>query len=75
MKDETGGTAFPFVSYGGRSEHQDCYPGMSLREYFAAKAMAALVTSGLNTGAWSDYADLAKSAYNIADEMIKARQE
>ncbi len=36
MTDEikTGGLAFPFNDIGG-----DCYPGMTLRDYFAAKAM------------------------------------
>jgi len=48
--------------------------GMSLRDFLAAKAMQALVTSGLNTDAWEDYDDLSKSAWSIADAMLRARE-
>lgn len=43
--------------------------GMTLRDYFAAKAMAVLMTS-----AWSiPHAEVASKAYWFADEMMKAR--
>ncbi len=45
---------------------------LNIRQQFASAAMQALVISGLNTGAWDDYADMAKSAYNIADAMLDA---
>ncbi|MEX0633416.1 hypothetical protein M8494_20635 [Serratia ureilytica] len=45
---------------------------LNIRQQYAAAAMQALVISGLNTGAWSDYSDLAKSAYNMADAMMDA---
>lgn len=41
---------------------------MSEEEY-AMAAMQALITSGLNTGAWSDYEDLASSAFAVAEAM------
>lgn len=41
---------------------------MSEEEY-AIAAMQALITSGLNTDAWSDYEDLARSAFAVADAM------
>ncbi len=45
---------------------------LNIRQQFASAAMQALVISGLNTGAWDDYADMAKSAYNMADAMLDA---
>jgi hypothetical protein len=42
--------------------------GMTLRDYFAAKAM-------LRTSVGSSYEQLAKTAYEIADAMLKAREQ
>ena len=57
-----------------KSEHSDIAKeyeidqnGMTLRDYFAAKAM-------LRTSVNTSYEDLAKTAYKIADEMLKARE-
>lgn len=45
--------------------------GMTLRDYFAAKAMAILMTS-----AWSiPHAEVANKAYWFAEEMMKAREQ
>jgi len=44
--------------------------GMTLRDYFAAKAMQAMIP-------WSDYVDMeqiAKLAYKQADAMMKVRE-
>ena len=41
--------------------------GMTLRDYFAAQAM-------LRTSVSSSYEQLAKTAYEIADAMMKARE-
>lgn len=64
---ETGGLAFPFNDIGG-----DCYPGMTLRDYFAAKALQGILSHG-----WSDTKDeyAAKCAYDIADAMLAARSK
>ena len=57
-----------------KSEHSDIAKeyeidqnGMTLRDYFAAKAM-------LRTSVGSSYEQLAKNAYEIADAMLKARE-
>jgi hypothetical protein len=66
-----GGPAFP-----GVDEEGDPYNGMSLRDYFAAKAM-----QGLLQGAYMDMtyegepAALAHEAYRIADAMLNARDK
>jgi len=58
--------AFPvFPETGGG--HAAAFQGMDLRDYFAAKAMLRI---GLNTS----YEDLTKTAYKIADAMMKARE-
>jgi hypothetical protein len=68
----TGGTAFPFPGY--------TYPngeiiygefGMTLRDYFAAKAMAADMTDGIHE---NDFAWAAARAYKVADALLKARE-
>jgi len=41
--------------------------GMTLRDYFAAQAM-------LRTSVGSSYEQLAKTSYEIADAMLKARE-
>ncbi|EOZ9301089.1 TPA: hypothetical protein LTW91_003911 [Enterobacter hormaechei] len=46
-------------------------PGMTLRDYFAAKAMQGIISSECNYGAFSD---LASDAYSIADAMLRARE-
>ena len=46
--------------------HRTDMTGMTLRDYFAAKAM-------LRTSVNTSYEDLAKTAYKIADAMLKAR--
>jgi len=42
--------------------------GMDLRDYFAAKAMQATLNGTTN------YENVAKYAYKMADEMMKARE-
>lgn len=46
-------------------------PGMTLRDYFAAKAMQGIISSECNYGAFSD---LASDAYSIADAMLLTRE-
>lgn len=65
-----GGQAFPqpvFVSAEGH-EHV-AYPGMTLRDYFAAKAMQALI------GVQVSSMHVASEAYQIADAMLAAREQ
>lgn len=44
--------------------------GMSLRDYFAAKAMQAMVARDNPSAGWGD----SGQAYEIADAMLKARE-
>ena len=62
-----GGPAFPL------NLPEKWYEGMSLRDYFAAKAMQALIIANGPTlaGGWPTYAE--RTAYTIADAMLKAR--
>lgn len=71
-----GGPAFPC------NEHAAVKVGMTLRDYFAAKAMQGLLASARDFTAdedaskpitsWDDYA---RGAYQMADAMLKARNE
>lgn len=73
MKTKTdGGPAFPLQSIG--PEFAAGYSGMSLRDYFAAKAMAAMVASpDYVEGVWFQE-DIALQAYTMADAMLAARE-
>lgn len=61
-----GGSAFPATM--PYSDH-----GMSLRDYFAAKAMAGFI-AGPNGPEWGEK-EIALSAYSMADAMLKAREK
>ena len=66
---QTGGPAFPVREVAGsHPTHED----MTLRDYFAAKAMQALVGSPLCEATF-DVAKKAKDAYQMADAMLSAR--
>ena len=62
MSKETGGPAFPTIGTD--------IDGMTLRDYFAAKAMQG-IQSRVN---W-DMVAVARLAYEQADEMLKAREQ
>ena len=63
-----GGTAFPVTK---ENLHQTlAHVGMSLRDYFAAKAMQSFV---LNKNILLD--DAAELAYKMADAMLRAREK
>ena len=47
--------------------------GMTLRDYFAAKAMAGLIAQSMGTALGSDPKFAAEYGYAVADEMMKAR--
>lgn len=64
------GAAFPIEGYSN---------GISIRDYFAAKAMASIVRrwDGHSFGGGPDspqYKELAEDAYFIADAMLRARE-
>ena len=70
MTTNTGGPAFPGLHPSKECHYQDA--GMTLRDYFAAKAMAALVVVYTDDKAIVD--EYSQRAYAIADAMLKARE-
>jgi hypothetical protein len=77
MREKTGGAAFPTPRFMvddesrilGFSINTD---GMSLRDYFAAKAMQGFAAY---IGPSMTFESRAKIAYEWADAMLKAREE
>jgi hypothetical protein len=70
----TGGPAFPYVC----DADFDYGTGMTLRDYFAAKAMQAIINeTSVNLGPNKEEDDMhdAKMAYRYADAMLKAREQ
>lgn len=81
-----GGPAFPVDTtvddasgeYGHQTGHNtwQC-PGMTLLDYFAAKALAPLYADALAERAWTQsdqwQIGIARDAYSMADAMLKAR--
>ena len=53
--------------------HRTDITGMTLRDYFAAKALQGMLASGNLPKTLPD-ADLAECAYALADAMLKARE-
>ena len=78
-----GGPAFPFREQDGEGGYER-FPGMSLRDYFAAAALQGLM--GNSGGPWQanpssgtgwcncSAEDVASVAYDLADAMIAARE-
>lgn len=66
-----GGPAFPTPM-----QHEDWredYPGLSLRDYFAGKAIEGVFANGVES-AEDGKAYIAMHAYRMADAMLKARK-
>ena len=64
----TGGPAFPGLHPSSECRYKE--EGMTLRDYFAAKAMEGFISRGGNYDAEFD----ADRAYVFADAMLKARE-
>ncbi|MXF49646.1 hypothetical protein GR294_24450 [Raoultella sp. Lac2] len=80
MSKQTGGQAFPRQQwdYDGQNnvlQYQE--EGMTLRDYFAAKALSGLLAnypeSNCHPVAAGNADEVAKQAYMLADAMLKAR--
>ena len=82
----TGGPAFPCGDQYAAQRLNNTGQGLSIRDYFAAKAMqahaaaqwASYYTATANGNEFSPFhvfneSDLADMAYDVADEMLKAR--
>jgi len=69
-----GGPAFPSHGSMGEVSHE----GMSLRDYFAAKAMQAFIIRGFSgqrdMGSAEYDETVSRFAYESADAMLKARE-
>jgi hypothetical protein len=65
MTTETGGQAFP--------AHFESHDGMTLRDYFAAKAMQAILSEDPDYHQKYEFIDLADFSYQCADAMLKQR--
>ncbi|ELI9034594.1 hypothetical protein [Morganella morganii] len=78
MTDKTGGSAFPMLGSVAYNSDWDIDPGMTLRDYFAAKAMQGIITTAaapiLTSLAGLDD-DIAKTSYELADAMLRAREK
>jgi len=72
MSKETGGAAFPQCSYNMTGGY-DITGGISIRDYFAAKAMQAILSSP-NAPKQICENELAKQSYQAADAILEARK-
>lgn len=73
MSKVTGGPAFPEIGNVGFNSDWQNESGMTLRDYFAAKAMQGM----LSNSEWNHWSteQHAEYAYGVADAMLKAREE
>jgi len=63
--------AFPHDEEGMK----DFQPGMDLRDYFAAKALQALITTNNKKDQYIDENFISEVAYKYADAMMNQRDE
>jgi hypothetical protein len=64
----TGGPAFPVPAELCQDLTIEQQRGMTLRDYFAAKAMQSMAQK------YSHEGDISRNAYKVADAMLKARE-
>lgn len=75
MNIDDSGPAFPehdWVEENGDLHFKTIHSGMTLRDYFAAKAMQAQIT---HYGCMDKFEILSKQSYEIADAMLKERDK
>ena len=70
---KTGGPAFPTRAYDLERQTWAREEGMTLRDYFAAKAMVGILANDSEPSP-EQVPHIVASAYIIADAMLKARQ-
>lgn len=79
-KENNGGPAFPYsgVHKGAKVNLIVDSHGMTLRDYFAAKAMQGVMASGTAMSIGTNHEEamvgMARAFYSMADAMIKARE-
>lgn len=72
MSNKKGGRAFPGLKKTETTRFGDfdrTEQGMTLRDYFAAKAMQAMISAQVPSG------DVPRYAYEVADAMLEVREE
>lgn len=78
MSNNTGGPAFPAVRIRSGDNYNSptklYYGGMTLRDYFAAKALQGFAAT-LSGDSAPLFDILAKDAYTMADAMLKQREK
>ena len=71
--------AFPGMESSAFGQDTGHYHGMSLRDYFAAKAMNGICADGHtfwdNSTLQGDPLEIARLSYEIADAMLKQREK
>lgn len=78
---EEGGLAFPFVRvskrYAGKVSEWTNHPGLTKREYYAAKAMQALIAASFQADRAEDYhvEIVAENAFKMADAMLEGGEK
>lgn len=71
--ENNGGPAFPFDRIMTDRGSVICSDGMTLRDYFAAKALMGDMASGVvHSG---EFQSIAARAYKMADAMLEARKQ
>jgi hypothetical protein len=74
MSKETGVSAFPGTQYANGIQPSGFSQGMTLRDYFAAKAMQAILAR--NDSRFTTTLEfVGGKAYQYADAMLKARNQ
>jgi hypothetical protein len=73
MSNNTGGAAFPCEYFDKQLERPRLVMGMTLRDYFAAKALPVTIQE-MNEAESYDLNDAAIMAYHYADAMLRARE-
>ena len=71
----TGGPAFPLQTWDSVIHSPKTETGMTLRDYFAAKAMQAITPSFANENILNPAEVISDKAYALADAMLKAREQ
>lgn len=66
--------AFPTTQYMAGTSPFGHSHGMSLRDYFAAQAMQAAFVEGCFAFTTEDYNNLSRISYEMADAMLRARE-
>lgn len=75
MSKETGGPAFPRPSSPAHQHGMhDPQKGMTLRDYFAAKAMQTLLMAQPRDWPMGFDVSVSVAAYQMADAMLEARE-